>query len=545
MDGVRLRIVRATMRKADLRLLALARQGDPLARLEVARRYLQGSEGFARHVPTALEHLGHAGLAGSRDAVRLVLQHLRPHELLQHDLMPLLLAHGEDGVESRRHLAAWWLSHPQTAEQGLHLLERAASQQDWRAAAALQQAGEQQVASRAHAAFVALLRGEPQDARALLERRIEDGLARGEVPAAATALALALALMLQPGWQADADALAAWMCRLAGLCIRTRQPPKPLRSEDIEPLLRRHARHGDAQAALLLGRALCGIDAGRLPHSALVPGTNLRLGVALLMRAADGGLDEAWRHLVSVHSEHRSSVANPQLARFFLEKAAAHGHADAQRRLGALVLREADGLAETERALALLHAASRQGDGLAQALMASLVLPVEGFDDDEADRALVRIHVEDPWLAARMRLAREFGLTKLEALCVDVPDGRRPWGLVVGRNPFISQIRLAAPRAIPALHARAEAALAWASQWFAQASAARSHEGDLRKRSAAQRRLFVRLGLDERMFFARANAGTLDTLRTGTKWAWRARTPLASALSGARVLDTALDAPRA
>ena len=45
----------------------------------------------------------------------------------------------------------------------------------------------------------------------------------------------------------------------------------------------------------------------------------------------------------------------------------------------------------------------------------------------------------DPRLAVRIELARQFGLTKLEALCVDPVDGARPWGLVVGRNPFVAK----------------------------------------------------------------------------------------------------------
>lgn len=108
-------------------------------------------------------------------------------------------------------------------------------------------------------------------------------------------------------------------------------------------------------------------------------------------------------------------------------------------------------------------------------------------DDAAAAAAIERVREDDPWVAVRMALARHFGLTKLEALCVDPVDGLRPWGLVIGRNPFDSQIRLSAARAIPAR--------------------------------------------DEAMFFAQASATTLEALRLGSKWAFRAREPLLSALA--------------
>ncbi len=163
--------------------------------------------------------------------------------------------------------------------------------------------------------------------------------------------------------------------------------------------------------------------------------------------------------------------------------------------------------------------------------MKSLVLPLEGSDTDAA-AAIELIRQDDPWLAVRLQLARHFGLTKLEALCVDPADGMRPWGLVVGKNPFISQIRLSAARAIPALSDAALDALKRAASFFGQASRdAMSFEGDLRRRSLRQRRAFERHGLDEAMFFATATSMTLEALRFGPKWAFRAKEPLQLALA--------------
>jgi hypothetical protein len=68
--------------------------------------------------------------------------------------------------------------------------------------------------------------------------------------------------------------------------------------------------------------------------------------------------------------------------------------------------------------------------------------------------------------------------------------------------------------------------------FFSRAGAdAGRYEGDLRRRSLNQRRLFARLGLDESMFFAVASSVALDSFRLGTKWAFRARQPLRMALA--------------
>jgi hypothetical protein len=195
------------------------------------------------------------------------------------------------------------------------------------------------------------------------------------------------------------------------------------------------------------------------------------------------------------------------------------------------VLRSASTLAESEQALSWLHQAAGQGDDHAQQLLRSLVLPLEG-EDEEADAAIAEVASIDPWLAARLRISREFGLTKLEALCFEPASGLRPWGLVVGKNPFIAQIRLSAPRAIPALTPRALEHLRSVAAFFTRAGAETSrYEGDLRRRSSNQRRLFAKLGLDETMFFAVATSVALDSFRLGTKWAFRVRQPLRMALA--------------
>ena len=163
--------------------------------------------------------------------------------------------------------------------------------------------------------------------------------------------------------------------------------------------------------------------------------------------------------------------------------------------------------------------------------VAPQVLPLEG-DDDDADAAIDAVSREDPWLANRLRVARDFGLTKLEALCVDPAEGLRPWGLVVGKNPFIQQVKLSAPRAIPALSSAALVSLRKAAVFFEQVRPGTTgYEGDLRRRSLRQRRVFEHYPLQESMFFAEVTSTTLESLRRGSKWEFRFRRLLETTLA--------------
>lgn len=481
------------MRRQDIQLLALARQGDAAARREVGRRYLLGSDGFPHHVASGLDYLG-------RDddpaAARIVAESLPLAELLMLAQLPALERAAAAGSgPAQRKLAAW---------------------------RCLRDGGE-----------LATL---PRDDHALqlpAAARIAAQQALAGAPLAQASRCLANALALADGTdEAAAGALASLVIDAVQRAETEAVPLQGLAANALSTLLEQRAMQGDRIAAYALGRALCGIPNPAFAPELFAEHQNMRRGAAFLLRAADAGQDDAWLHLYRLHADHRLSVANPQMARFFLEKAATRGLAEAQRKLGALLLREATALAESEQAIHWLHQAADQGDAPARELLDSLVLPVADDDDDDAQQAIEELRRSDPWLAIRLQLARVFGLTKLEALSVDPAEGLRPWGLVVGRNPFVSQSRLAAPRAIPALSAAAMEAARQAASFFGQARGdARSAEGDLRRRSARQRRAFERLGLDDSMFFAEATAMTLEALRLGPKWAFRARQPLRSALA--------------
>jgi TPR repeat protein len=515
------------MRRQDIQLLALARQGDPAARCEAGRRYLLGVDGFPQHVATGLDYLAHPNVRSLPQAARTIAESLTLEDILtlQQD-SALAQAAAGGSVVAQVKLGVWLCVRHGRVEEAARWLAKAAASGHEAAAealAALHDAAAEDPLAGFLRALIASgdLKGPEVAVIAAKQALAERELARA-------AGSLRTALTLTPSVTAE---LAELITAAVKLAEEKNAPLLGIEPQAIETGLDMRTSRGDRDAAYALGRALCGIPCGVMAPASLAAGPNMRKGVALLLRAADAGREEAWLHLYRMHGDHNLSVANPQMARFCLEKAALGGQVEAQRKLGALMLRAADSLVDSEQAIQWLHQAASSQDTHAKGLLQSLVLPLEG-DDAEAASAVELVRRDDPWLAVRMQLSRQFGLTKLEALCVDPAEGQRPWGLVVGKNPFISQIRLSAPRAIPALTSAADEALKRAASFFGQASRdAMAFEGDLRRRSLRQRRAFERHGLDESMFFSTATSMTLEALRFGPKWAFRAKEPLQLALA--------------
>jgi TPR repeat protein len=479
------------MRRQDIQLLASARQGDGAARCEVGRRYLLGVDGFPRHVATGLAHLTHASVRERPQAATLIADNLPLDELLRRELEFVLDRAAATSSTAQAKRTAW-----QAAERGAPLA---------RLRDALSACGD-------------------DSAEAVLLIAAQRALAGGELERIAACLRNAIELHARV-----TPELGQMVVATVRLAESRGVPLRGLDAEHLLAALELRADQGDRDAAYAFGRGLCGIASIALPPWVFADKLNQRKGAAFLLRAADAGIDAAWLHLYRLCADHRLSIANPEMARFFLEKAADRGQAEAQRKLGALLLREASSLAASEQAIQWLHRASEQGDARALELLRSLVLPVAGVPEAAAT-AIEQVRRSDPWLALRLELARAFGLTKLEALCVDPVEGLRPWGLVVGRNPFITQQRLSAPRAVPALSESALDTARRAAAWFGEA-ARDAVEGDLRRRSLRQRRLFERLGLEDTLFFAEATSMRLEALRLGPKWAFRARQSLTLALT--------------
>lgn len=522
------------MRREDIRLLARARQGDIHARCEAGRRYLYGGGGFPKHVTTGLGYLNHPSVKDLPEAAQVIAEALPLQDILALQQERALHTAASAGVRTAQaKLGAWLcLTKPQSAD-GRRWLDLAAAQghEGAGAAAAVVRLGSSSWREDLLRAFSGSCDLDAGPVAIMAARVALTGADLGHAMAA---------LRCVLGWSLSITPETAVLVMSA--LRKAQQMPVcelGIDPQRIEQCLDALAAKNDGEAAFMLGRALCGMDSGPLRASALVSGCNMRKGSALLLRAADAGFGEAWADLYRVHADQHASVANPTLARFFLEKAAIRGEPDAQRRLGLLILRSATCLEESEQGTHWLHQAAVHGDVAAIQLLRTLVLPVAGSDDD-ADAGIEAIRREFPWLAIRLKASRDFGLTRLEGLCVDLPQGVRPWGLVVGRNPFIRQPNRSAPRVIPAITPSRLQRLEEAASRFEQACRDNEVlEGNLQQRSLRLRRAFERYGLQDSMFFAKASSAMLQSLRQGPKWAFSVRRQLQAALARGRVSNEA------
>lgn len=509
------------MRRDDVKLRMLARRGDAEARLQLGQAYLVGVPGIARSIPVGLGYLQAALPQARHQAAVCIARHLQLRELLEHGQLESLKIAAECDDVGRHKLAAW------------HLIRGEPDQaRDWLAQCSgplpcvLGDGQAEHTCSGLLQALQVLRAIQPQDIADAVVHEAGAAVARGQSPRAVQMLEIL----------ADLDhitpcpAVQQLIVDVVHHAEEAGHGLGRLQVGWIEASLDRRAAAGDLRACHVLGRALAGLHCAHLAPAGLVQAQNLRKAAALLLRAADGGIAVAWLHLFRICSDYRSSVANPSLARFCLEKAARYGLPEAERRLGALVLRDATHIESMEQGVALLHAAAGKQDALARLLLCSLILPVDG-SDEEALEAIEAVQHAEPLLAMRLRLARAFGLTKLEALSVNPSTAMRPWGMVVGRNPFVAKARLCEPRAVPAISPHAQQCLELAASMF---SPARQEsvvlEGSLRVRALQMRRLFQRLHLQEGVFFASASSHDRDAMRVGTKWAKRQRSILQQVL---------------
>lgn len=510
------------MRRQDIQLLAAARQGSATACCEVGRRYLLGIESFPRHAQTGLDYLSRPGVRESPCALVAIADGLTLHEALELGQLDMLKQAARSGHPAALcKLGAWHLTRPSGLEEAQRCLQLAAAAGSEAARLVLAHRRDGATALEAAADLSERLNAcGAIDAPAVLSRALLRARAAQDLDG------LRWCLGLVARWRRlRCGAAAELVVDAVDLAERTARHLDDLPFPFVAEALEQRSQQADARAQFALGRLLCGVPCGALAPGWGAKSLNLRKGAALLLRAADAGEVRAWVHLHRMSSDHRCSVANLQMARFFLEKAATLGDAESQRRLGALLLREASNIDGSEQALGWLHRAARHGDLHAVRLLESLVLPVPG-DDVDAREAAAIIGRTSPWLEARMHVSRHFGLTRLEALTMDPVQGLRPWGLVVGPNRFVRKARLAAPRAVPALGEPAAQALQSAARLFATPD----RDDGPRVRGRLLRHLCAKHGIDDSVFFAAATADALATLRSGTRWAFKQRDALRGAL---------------
>ena len=453
--------------REELGIIRGARGGQPDAQLELGRLYLYGSAGLPKSLPTALHWLDRAAQQGCAQACELIGAHI-PVELALQSSRPVAQwyerAFDAGVVRAGMVLAQLTFEHQSGADQArrdkaLRALESAARAgvPDAKWLYACYQNGSEAPKSNAGAitpgsapaAFPSVTLTATPPPERWRARPSEAALAPGAAPLdalwmegdherfLASALPLARALLrTDQGTLRPAGCLSRDDVSLLSRCAQalSRTPDSPLAgAEEIRRFWELAANEQDPQAQMALGlwHARMLVDGRRV---AAGPGSaNFKKAIRWLVLAGEQGLAEAWYALSRIYIKPEFSQRNVADAQGYLERAAGMGYRDAQLECGNnawRARRENEG--NDVRAVYWLQKAAAQG--CTQAVAALQKIAPRPANDGfaaicaKAPAALAQQH---PLLAARLRLAALFCLTRAEALLLDVPAADQGHCLVI------------------------------------------------------------------------------------------------------------------
>ena len=446
--------------REELGIIRGARGGQPEAQLELGRLYLYGSAGLPKSLPTALHWLDRAAQQGSDKACELIGAHI-PVELALQSTRPLAQwyerAFDAGVVRAGMVLAQLIFEHQSGADQArrdkaLRALETAAragvpdakwlyaryqsgqeparpapasvitappAPERWRARAD----GAAGAAGAASAGMAAVVTMAGPAARAPLDALWHEGdyerfLARGLPQARAL-------LRTEHGTLRPAGCLSREDVSLLSRCAQalSQAPESGLAGADeIRRFWELAANEQDPQAQMALGlwHARMLVDGRRV---AAGPGSaNFKKAIRWLLLAGEQGLAEAWYALSRIYIKPEFSQRNVADAQAYLERAAGMGYRDAQLECGNnawRARRENEG--NDVRAVYWLQKAAAQGCSQAAAALVKIApRPQHGAFAAISARAPATLAHSHPLLAARLRLAAVFSLTRAEALLLDV-----------------------------------------------------------------------------------------------------------------------------
>ncbi|MES2317329.1 MAG: hypothetical protein V4631_07500 [Pseudomonadota bacterium] len=434
--------------REELGLIRGARGGRPEAQLALGRLYLHGSAGLPKSLPTALHWLDRAAQQGCGQACELIGNHI-PVELALQSARPLVQwyerAYDAGVLRAGMVLAQLTLEHqagqaPDQArrDKALRALESAARAGMPDAQWLYARYQHSQGALPPGAIPVAQILPERKDASERWVRRAADN----GVPQARLSLldtlwqagerqrylerALPLARALTEGAAGVAPAsLCSADVVLISRCAQVLaasadgggvSPVEILRLFDIAA----NENEPHAQMALGLWQARMQADGKRTAVGA--GSANFKKAIRWLALAGEQGLAEAWYALSRIYIKPEFSQRNVADAQRYLERAAEMGYREAQLECGSSAWRaRRENESNDVRAVYWLQKAAAQGCAQAQAVLHKIApRGAHGGFAALAARLPAGLAASHPLLAARLRLAVLFGLSRAEALLLDV-----------------------------------------------------------------------------------------------------------------------------
>lgn len=228
--------------------------------------------------------------------------------------------------------------------------------------------------------------------------------------------------------------LAEAELRLLSRCAQALLHSTDADQDELLLLLTLAAAAGDRAAQYLLGLRFARIESPGARSPQAGGSANYKRAIRWLTLAGERGVADAWYALSRIYLKPEFSQRSLPDALGFLERAAEMGHAAAQLECGANAWRHRREVADNDvHALYWLQKAASQGNMEASALLmkiATVATPAPWAQ--AALRQLTReMSNAQPFLAARIELAAVFGLSRAEALLLDVNAADREHCLLV------------------------------------------------------------------------------------------------------------------
>lgn len=204
--------------------------------------------------------------------------------------------------------------------------------------------------------------------------------------------------------------------------------------EEIQRYWEVAAQAGDAQAQFTLGLLLAKMDSSGRRINTGTGRVIYKKALHWLSAASEQGMADAYYVISKMYLRPEFSRRNSARAQHYLRQAAQAGHVQAQWELGIELWRKycGDGEEDVDALYWLTQAASR-GNGEAQAWIRRVASPRSA--EAWAKLASEQIGAEQarhfPYLAARVELALHLGLSRAEALLLDIVKADRGHCLVI------------------------------------------------------------------------------------------------------------------
>jgi uncharacterized protein len=425
-----------------------ARAGDAECQLALGRLYLFGGASLPQSQPTALHWLHRAALQGRDEAWRLIGRYVGvEHARRSPGVLPWYERAWDAGVtQAGLVLAQLVLPAPEAVSAPLRAKAMQALESAARAGMpdAVRLLAQQRRAARP-AGTVATPPAPPAAVDGGADCQTALAQAWDKLPRAmflAQALPLARQLVQEAPQDAESARACGWqpvpdqvqlLARCAQAMAETDDPGDPARQAERQRYCELAAFGGDRGAQLALGlwfaRMTC--DGERVSDG--IAAANFKRAIRWLTQAGEQGLADAWFALSRIYIKPEFSQRSVAEAQACLERAAGMGHSAAQLECGIHAWRARRGDEQNDvRAAYWLQQAAAQGAKEAEAALQRIAPEVPDAAAWTAGLpALRNWQPGHPLLAARIELAQCFGLTRAEALLLDVAAADQGHCLVV------------------------------------------------------------------------------------------------------------------